>query len=149
MAVGAILGQKPQIPQPVDTVQQGNMNAVTSNAVYEAIQAIPLSNTVKIFETSYSIGVNTQSKTIVTGDKPYVLFAVKIDTDTQSISENIIAARFNSGGFATLASNSTMSSQVYYIIGANDINWAASGITINNNHLLEVGYTYKFIILCV
>lgn len=44
MAVGAILGQKPQIPQipqPVDTVQQGNMNAVTSNAVYEAIQAIP------------------------------------------------------------------------------------------------------------
>lgn len=41
MAVGAILGQKPQIPLPVDTVQQGNMNAVTSNAVYEAIQAIP------------------------------------------------------------------------------------------------------------
>lgn len=41
MAYGAILGQKPQIPQPVDTVQQGNMNAVTSNAVYEAIQAIP------------------------------------------------------------------------------------------------------------
>lgn len=41
MAVGAILGQKPQIPRPVDTVQQGNMNAVTSNAVYEAIQAIP------------------------------------------------------------------------------------------------------------
>lgn len=41
MAVGAILGQKPQILQPVNTVQQGNMNAVTSNAVYEAIQAIP------------------------------------------------------------------------------------------------------------
>lgn len=41
MAYGAILGQKPQIPQPVDTVQQGNMNAVTSNAVYGAIQAIP------------------------------------------------------------------------------------------------------------
>lgn len=41
MAYGAILGQKPQIPQPVDTVQQGNMNAVTSNGVYEAIQAIP------------------------------------------------------------------------------------------------------------
>nr|DAE60069.1 MAG TPA: hypothetical protein [Caudoviricetes sp.] len=41
MAVGAILGQKPRIPQPVDSVQQGNMNAVTSNAVYEAIQAIP------------------------------------------------------------------------------------------------------------
>ena len=41
MAYGAILGQKPQIPQPVDTVRQGNMNAVTSNAVYEAIQAIP------------------------------------------------------------------------------------------------------------
>lgn len=40
MAYGAILGQKPQIPQPVDTVQQGNMNAVTSNAVYEAIQGI-------------------------------------------------------------------------------------------------------------
>lgn len=36
MAYGAILGQTP--PSPVDTVASGNMNAVTSNAVYEALQ---------------------------------------------------------------------------------------------------------------
>lgn len=149
MAVGAILGQKPQIPQPVDTVQQGNMNAVTSNAVYEAIQAIPLSNTVKIFETSYSISSTTANKTIATFDKPYVLFAVKINTNTQNISANIIATRFNSGGFATLASNSNMAASVYQIISTDDIAWGVSGLTISNNYLLEIGYTYKFIILCV
>lgn len=41
MAYGAILGQTVQIPQPVNTVASGNMNAVTSNAVYQALQNLP------------------------------------------------------------------------------------------------------------
>lgn len=41
MAYGAILGQTVEIPQPVNTVASGNMNAVTSNAVYQALQNLP------------------------------------------------------------------------------------------------------------
>lgn len=41
MAYGSILGQTVEIPQPVDTVSFGNMNAVTSNAVYQALQNLP------------------------------------------------------------------------------------------------------------
>ena len=52
MAYGAILGQTVEIPQPVDTVASGNMNAVTSNAVYQTLQNLPAG--AKIVTGSYA-----------------------------------------------------------------------------------------------
>lgn len=56
MAYGAILGKTVDIPQPVDTVASGNMNAVTSNAVFEALAN--LSASVQI-ETGSYVGTGT------------------------------------------------------------------------------------------
>ena len=55
MAYGAILGQSINI---ADEVQSGNLNAVTSNAVFEAIQNIPVT-TPPICGTYVGTGTHT------------------------------------------------------------------------------------------
>lgn len=129
MAVGAILGQKPQIPQPVDTVQSGNMNAVTSNAVYEAIQGIATGLNV---EMGNYTGDGTYPKVITTQNKPYVIFL----------------ARNKSGdGYATIISNTFM--------WENDpqdnlVNWGENSVSLNRSNYYDPnnrGIYYSYLIL--
>ena len=126
MAYGAILGQKPQIPQPVDTVQQGNMNAVTSNAVYEAIQGIATGLNVEM--GSY-IGDNIYPKVITTQNKPYVIF---------------LARNGEGQGYATIISNTFMWEQD----PQNDlVNWDENSVSLTfSNYFkpndLRINYSY-------
>lgn len=129
MAVGAILGQKPQIPQPVNTVQQGNMNAVTSNAVYEAIQGIATGLNVEM--GSYT-GDGVYPKVINTQNKPYVFF----------IAQNGIGK-----GYATIISNTFM----WEKDPQDDlVNWGENSVSLNNSnyfHPNDKGANYSYLIL--
>lgn len=61
MAYGAVLGQKTNIPEPVNVIETGNMNGVTSNAVAEAIAAIP--EGAQVVTGSY-VGTGTDTVTL-------------------------------------------------------------------------------------
>lgn len=129
MAVGAILGQKPQIPQPVDTVQSGNMNAVTSNAVYEAIQGIATGLNVEM--GSYA-GNDIYPKVITTQNKPYVFF---------------LATNGELKGYAVNISNTFMWEQ-----DSLDklVNWSENSVSLNNYdyfHSNQQGVNYSYLIL--
>lgn len=130
MAYGAILGQKPQIPQPVDTVQQGNMNAVTSNAVYEAIQGIAAGLNVEM--GSY-IGDNIYPKVLTTQNKPYVFF---------------LARNGEAQGYATIISNTFMWG--HYDNLDNFVEWGENSVSLNTYTNFEPnagGSNYSYLIL--
>lgn len=147
MAVGAILGQKPQIPQPVDTVQQGNMNAVTSNAVYEAIQG---NEGVKIYEFNYTPTDSEDSKIITTPFKPYIALCKRTLIGNPDVSDWYLLSRLWISGWGIRNSLDDISGNVYDIIGSNFINWNDNNITIlksNYDYLLNVDYNYEMMIL--
>lgn len=147
MAVGAILGQKPQIPQPVDTVQQGNMNAVTSNAVYGAIQG---SEGIKIYEFNYTPTVSENSKIITTPFKPYIVLCKSTAIKYPNSSKWYLLSRLWIGGWGTSNSLDDITANGCDIIGSNFISWNDNNITIlkgNYNYFLNANYNYEMMIL--
>lgn len=147
MAVGAILGQKPQIPQPVNTVQQGNMNAVTSNAVYEAIQG---NEGVKIYEFNYTPTASENSKIITTPFKPYIVLCKRTSISYPDSSKWYLLSKLWIGGWGVNSSLQDVAANVYDVIGSNFISWNDNNITIsksNYNSLLDTDYNYEMMIL--
>ena len=147
MAYGAILGQKPQIPQPVDTVQQGNMNAVTSNAVYEAIQG---SEGIKIYEFNYTPTASENSKIITTPFKPYIVLCKRTSIRYPDSSEWWLLSKLWIGGWGIGNSLKDSVGSSYDVIGSDFINWNNDNITIlksNYDYLLNIDYNYEMMIL--
>lgn len=105
MAYGAILGQTVTIPQPVDTVTSGNMNAVTSNAVYQALQNLP--EGVQIATGSY-VGTGTygaSNPNLLTFDfEPKLVIVQKNESNYNNYNRLIMQkgpTSFNNGASAS------------------------------------------------
>ena len=147
MAYGAILGQKPQIPQPVNTVQQGNMNSVTSNAVYEAIQG---SEGIKLYEFNYTPTGSESSKIITTPFKPYIVLCKRTNINYPDSSYWYLLSRLWIGGWGIKNSLEDSVENSHYVIGSNFISWNDNNITIlksNYDFLLDETYHYEMMIL--
>lgn len=149
MAYGSILGQTVEIPQPVNTVASGNMNAVTSNAVYQALQNLPAG--VQIATGSY-VGTGTYGasnpNSLTFEFEPKILFinAYKTSgrysyaTDFSAIKEIVIG----SDGALEWHSGTDSFNIRSIVFSGNSVNWYGANAL---NQLNESGYTYYYTVI--
>ena len=141
MAYGGILGQKTPV---TDNIASGNMNAVTSNAVYQAIAAIP--EGVQI-ETGSYVGTGTYGasnpNSLTFGFEPKLVIILSVDSgsDSQTTTDFegpifIKGKPYSDNGNSVQFSGTTVSWHYYGY---------ATGTTAASNQRNAVGSVYYYL----